>query len=249
MKVKEYLPLYSRLRIEKFHIYIDGQFIALSELYDDLDEYGLNDYQIKELETFDIFGLQDALKDEYFTPQTVTPYLRELFDRYKDNDGEPMYWINRTLDSVLLNSGSYKPEIRTEIEKFLFNLRDIYLKIKQPQSKKQPLNLEDIFSNKRHLDSLVKVLEEKKFITIENGSPRWTGINHDKARGKGLQLVVLSEVCRPKYKRDNYQAKELNEAWTEYFNYKMSPVKWQPGGRPADGSVYHQLFRNILQSI
>lgn len=251
MKVEDYLPLYGQFYEADYKLYIDGQHIGIREVFENFEEYELNEFQVNELEKFDRFGLQKHLEHKYFTPQTVTYFLRDLFDDYKDSGGEPMYWLGITLSSILLNSGSYKVSIRTEIEKFLLEMMDIYSRIgKEPQKKEtHTLSLEDIFSKKTDLEKLVKLLEEKNFIIIENGSPQWTGIESDKARGIGLQLVALSEVCRPLYKLKVYQAKKLNKAWTEYFNYKMTPVKWQPGERPADGSVYHQLFRDILYLI
>lgn len=229
MKVKDYLPLYGLLYESNSAIFVDGQYVKIFDLFENHEEYELLEFQVRELEMFDRFSLQDHLKHEYFTPQTVTPFLRELFDFYKDSEGVPMYWIGTTFDNILLNPGNYNASIRTEIEKFLLELMDIYSRIGKEIPKAEPLYLEDIFKKETDLDKLVKLLEEKNFITIENGSPKWTGIKSDKARGIGLQLVALSEVCRPLYKPDNYQAKQLNEVWTMYFNYEMKVIKWQPG--------------------
>ena len=251
MKVEDYLPLYGQFYEADYKLYIDGQHIGIREVFENFEEYELNEFQVNELEKFDIFGLQDHLTHEYFTPQTVTYFLRDLFDDYKDSGGEPMYWLGITLNSILLNSGNYKVSIRSEIEKFLLEMMDIYSRIgKEPQKKEtHTLSLEDIFSKKTDLEKLVKLLEEKNFIIIENGSPKWTGIESNKARGKKLQLVALSEVCRPLYKLKVYQAKELHKAWTEYFNIKASRVIFQPSKRPPDWSAYHQLFKNALSSI
>ncbi len=120
---------------------------------------------------------------------------------------------------------------------------------KPPQQKKEPLSLESIFSDNKQLTKLVNLLIEKGFVTMESGSPVWTGIKSDNASGKGLQLVALTEVCEKLYKRKTYEQKELYYAWTTYFNYSIAQNMFSDSKRPPKDSPYHNLFNNLLTSL
>lgn len=263
MKVKDYLPLYGlykntyirtdtgemALFIEEFHK--GASSLLMDYLHNDQNSnIELSDITIDMLDTYDRFSLQDLLEDNYFTQQTIVSFLRELFDNYKDAGGNPMYWIDTTLSNVLDNPGSYKAEIRTAIEKMLIELLDVYSKIEyqKPPKEKQLLSLEDIFSDKNHLKKLVELLESKGFVKIENGSPLWTGIVSDTARGKGLQLVALSEGCRTFYNRE-VDNKQLWQAWTTYFSENTQYTVWTPGKIAGMSDSYARLFNFIRHSF
>ncbi|PKP29873.1 MAG: hypothetical protein CVT99_15480 [Bacteroidetes bacterium HGW-Bacteroidetes-16] len=118
----------------------------------------------------------------------------------------------------------------------------------KPQIKNPP-SLESIFSDNKQLTKLVNILVEKGFVTMESGSPVWTGIKSDKARGKKLQLIALSEVCEKFYIRNSYDKKELHYAWTTYFKCSIAQNMFSENKRPPKESPYHKLFNNLLTSL
>lgn len=121
----------------------------------------------------------------------------------------------------------------------------------QPQKTKPLPSLEDMFIDKKQLTKLVEVLIEKGFVEKkETGSLYWTGIQHDRVKGSGLQFIALSfDVCKPLYKKTDYQQKEIHHAWTTYFNFYIAQNMYSDVKRPQSGSEYHKLFNNLLTLI
>jgi hypothetical protein len=116
--------------------------------------------------------------------------------------------------------------------------------------KKEPLlTLEEVFSDTKQLEKLVSLLVEKGFVTMESGSPKWTGIDYARATGAAKQLIALSDVCKQLYKSKQYQKRQLHHAWTNYFNYKVSVEMFAESKKPPEESTYHDLFRNLMNSI
>jgi len=117
------------------------------------------------------------------------------------------------------------------------------------EPKNEPVSLETIFSDSKDLHKLVELLIEKKFVSEEAGRLIWTGIEHERASGRGYQLVTLSEVCKPYYDR-NYTQKVLYNAWTKHFNsdieynnFKRSVIK------DFMTDSYKRLFNFVLHTI
>lgn len=116
------------------------------------------------------------------------------------------------------------------LKKYYSDLQNFDQAKPKPEPDPDPLpNLEAIFADKNNLVNLVKLLKDNYFVSEEAGRLLWTGKYNVNARGKKLQLVALSEVCRRLYNSKTYNAIELNHAWTKYFNFEMSVVKWQAG--------------------
>lgn len=120
----------------------------------------------------------------------------------------------------------------------------------KPEPEKLP-TLEAIFQDQNHLKKLVELLTERGFAKVQAGRLTWTGIENgsETDRGRGLQLVALSKVCKPLYKTEVFTAKDLNQAWTKSFNYKMSAVKWQAGEVEKISDSYLRLFTFINHSF
>lgn len=155
----------------------------------------------------------------------------------KIRQGETI-WLNMELAGQLWSHSEMLKKYRPVLHNF-------------EKLKKKPLpTLEDIFSDKKQLRKLVEVLIKKGFVhRKENGSLFWTGIKHDQAKASGSQLIALTDICKPLYKKANYEQKELHHAWTTYFNFKISVVMFSGTKRPPEGSQYHRLFTHILNSI
>jgi hypothetical protein len=114
----------------------------------------------------------------------------------------------------------YRPEVLQQIELHLKN---------NAHSAKQADSLPDIFRDVEEFERIIKIVCANGFAVKKGSQYHWTGAKINSAsRGKGRQLVGLSEVCRKYYKRDKLTAKELNHLWTKFFNYKMSANNWQP---------------------
>lgn len=155
----------------------------------------------------------------------------------KIRQGETI-WLNMELIGQLWS----KSELLIKYRSVLHNFDKV---------KKKPLpTLEDIFSDKKQLKKLVEVLIEKGFVERKNsGSLHWTGIESERARGSGLQLVALTDICKPFYKRTIYQQNELHYAWTTYFNSSIAQNMFSKSKRPPEDSQYHSLFINLNTSI
>lgn len=113
------------------------------------------------------------------------------------------------------------------------------------------ITLNNIFLDSQSLKKLVELLIERKFVSMEAGRLTWTGIEHETARGRGYQLIALSEVCRPLYFKNKYQAKELHAAWTSYFDYPMDVNNWQPSLKQKilTRTSYFNLFTFVRHSL
>jgi hypothetical protein len=155
----------------------------------------------------------------------------------KIRQGETI-WLNMELIGQLWS----KSELLIKYRSVLLNVDKV---------KKKPLpTLEDIFSDKKKLKKPVEVLIAKGFVERrESGSLLWTGIKHDQARGRKLQLVALSDICKPFYIKTDYEQKELHHAWTTYFNFELAQNMFSKEKRQPEDSQYHRLFNNLLTSI
>jgi hypothetical protein len=224
--------------------------ISFEELFYEYPDLDLNEVLIEGLELYDRFGLFKALEDQYFTSKTVIPFLREKFDLYRNSGGSPMYWLNSTFSHVITNYHNFRPELRGAIEKNLLEWLETWEKMEIPQPKeKPPLTLEDIIEI-NHLNKLVELLKEKEFVKVEESSSiKWTGIKHEQAKGRGLQFVALTDICKPLYKKNKYTEREIYKAWTKYFNFKISENMFSESKRPVPDSIYHKLFLNLINSF
>ena len=159
-----------------------------------------------------------------------------------------LHSINTRFEEVLKkNSLAY--HCLKDIKFSFVNFQKWFTGLIEPKPEPQILpTLEAIFQDQNDLQELVKLLNEKGFVIEEAGRLIWTGIKHE-ARGTGLQMVALSEVCRPLYTKGKYTAKQLHQAWTSYFNYSMEVPKWQPGEVEKMTKDYFELFNFVKHSF
>ena len=127
MTVSEYIPLYGLLFNFEYQTGIEGKPITVNEMFDNYPDFELNEVHLDQLYFFDLVSLQTVLKDEYFNPETVVHYLRELFDTYRENGGNPFEWLHSTFESVNLNPQNYRKDLITTIEKALIEWIEILL--------------------------------------------------------------------------------------------------------------------------
>lgn len=118
---------------------------------------------------------------------------------------------------------------------------------------KPPLVLQDIFFKEDDLKELVKMLIDKEFVEQrKDGSIIWTGkkfINGN-ANGPCTQLVALAVICKPLYKQNKYQGKDLAFAWNKHFNRTFSENQFTDG--QIDQNVtdsYKNLFNFVRQAF
>jgi hypothetical protein len=128
MKVSEYLPYYGLLFNFEYQTGIEGKKMTVNEMFENYPDFELTDIHINQLFYFDLHSLQTSLQNNYFTPDTVVSYLRELFDDFRQAGGNPFDWLQITFESINLNPQSYKAELRATLEKTLIEWIEIYNK-------------------------------------------------------------------------------------------------------------------------
>lgn len=190
MKVNEYIPLYGLLHNFEYFTGIDGKHITVNDLIEQYPNFELTDIHIDQLYYFDLSSLQKVLKDNYFTTETVIPYIRELFDNYKTSGGDPFYWLSSLLESINLNPQNYKVELRSVIEKSLIEWIDIYSKINNVAHQRTETNKLKVPQIALiHVYEGIQITEENaKEIAANYG---WTA----KTSGKGLYHDYL-KYCK-----------------------------------------------------
>ncbi len=119
MKVSEYIPFYGLLFNFEYQTGIEGKKMTVNEMFENYPDFELTETHLRQLHNFDLDSLQNILAKEYFTPETVVSYLRELFDDYRQSGGNPFDWLHNTFDSVNLNPQNYKAELRETLERIL----------------------------------------------------------------------------------------------------------------------------------
>jgi hypothetical protein len=128
MTVSEYLPFYNLFHNFDYYLLIDKEQRSLKEVFENYEDYELSDTQVGFLEFYDSSSLSQVLNDKYFTPENVVPYLRDLFDTYRENGGDPLDWLDLTFESINLNPTNYRAELRGTIEKSIVEWIDIFSK-------------------------------------------------------------------------------------------------------------------------
>jgi len=128
MTVSEYLPFYDLFHNFDYFLFIDKEQRSLKEVFENYEDYELSNTQLGFLEFYDSASLSQILKDEYFTPENVVVYLRDLFDTYRKNGGNPLDWLDLTFESINLNPTNYRAELRGTIEKSIVEWIDIFSK-------------------------------------------------------------------------------------------------------------------------
>lgn len=180
MKVYEYIPLYGLLFNFDYQTGIEGKPITVNEMFDNYPDFELNEVHLDQLYFFDLVSLQTVLKDEYFNPETVVHYLRELFDTYRVNGGNPFEWLHSTFESVNLNPQNYRKDLITTIEKALIEWIEIFEKQpidylylntnpetlqlqpieKQKPKRETPKTFEELFYNTDLVTPCIDILKE-----------------------------------------------------------------------------------------
>jgi hypothetical protein len=194
----------------------------------------------KELEAY-LNNYKDWTKNELLLKKRQIEQMESQFEAYKlEHDNlPPAAFASQQKEFDLL--AITKKRIDISLGRFEQKL--------PPKPKARP-TLPELFAHDWQLSKLVDLLTANGFVQItKSGSRQWTGIKHETARGRGLQLVALSYVCQPFYKKTTYQQQELHHAWTTYFNYKVTRENWTEVKRPPEDSQYHRLFTNLLRSI
>jgi hypothetical protein len=128
MTVSEYIPFYNLFYNFDYYLLIDKERRNLKEVFENYEDYELSDIKLEFLEFYDVVSLFKVLEDKYFTPENVVPYLRDLFDNYRKNGGNPLDWLYLTFESINLNPTNYRAELRGTIEKSIIEWIDNFNK-------------------------------------------------------------------------------------------------------------------------
>jgi len=129
MKVSEYIPPYGLMFNFEYQIAIDHKKMSVNEMFENYPDFELTDAHIDLLFYNDLFSLQKVLRDDYFTPDNVTLYLRDLLDNFRQGGGDPLEWLQATFESVNMNPQNYRVDLITTIEKALIEWISIFEKL------------------------------------------------------------------------------------------------------------------------
>ena len=129
MTVSEYISYYGMIKFAEYKTGIEGKSMTVKEMFENYPDSELIDFHIHQLKLFELDGLQKVLKDNYFTTETVLPYLQELLDDYRCEGGDPLEWLNVTFFDVIDNPKFYKAELRHTLRKALTEWIEVQKKI------------------------------------------------------------------------------------------------------------------------
>lgn len=125
----DYIPLYGFFRNHEYHVAYNGESMTLNELFENHPERELSNFFLDYLYSIETDAFTKLLKDDYFNANNIVPFLRELFDEYRQNGGHPMVWLKETFKDISLNPQSYKVELRFPMEKALTEWMEVYSKM------------------------------------------------------------------------------------------------------------------------
>lgn len=170
MKVSEYKPLYNLMFNFEYKTAIDGKSLSLNEMFDSYPDFELTEIHLDQFYYFDLFSFQKVIKDTYFNENNIIPYLREILDNYREDNGDPLFWLNETLKSVHNNPNNYRKDLISVIEiqlvKWIEHFEKFNFQNKNDEDKpKKTLN--DYFRNIKDLDNFIENL--KKAFPTEKG--------------------------------------------------------------------------------
>jgi hypothetical protein len=114
MTVSEYAPLYG-IDGEKYKIQLDGKYMDIYDFFDDYPQFELSEGYVLQLEMFSLATLCERLKN--LDQKSATAYLRDLYDQYRQNGGNPLYWLKFTYENLYHNPQNYPPHLRSVLEK------------------------------------------------------------------------------------------------------------------------------------
>jgi hypothetical protein len=117
------------IKFAEYKTGIEGKSMTVKEMFENYPDSELIDFHIHQLKLFELDGLQKVLKDNYFTTETVLPYLQELLDDYRCEGGDPLEWLNVTFFDVIDNPKFYKAELRHTLRKALTEWIEVQKKI------------------------------------------------------------------------------------------------------------------------
>lgn len=89
--------------------------ITNAEFIENNPDYILDEWELNHLRLNEIFSLTDFLK-KFRDEKEMIAMLRDIFDDYRSNGGEPLEWLYFTFENVSLNPQNYKAEHRGLIE-------------------------------------------------------------------------------------------------------------------------------------
>lgn len=210
VKVEDYLPLYGLLLVDEYGISVDGKnIISVTELFR-YPEIKLNKLHIEALNSFDRMSFQAFIKNKK-NEKEVLGFVRELFDEYKTNGGNPLEWIYSTLSDIELNSFNYPALLRGVIQTKLLEWAEYYEKIKAPatgttETPKPPKTFPEYIL---HPDR-ERIAEALK-----------TTFRGEKGKAIRLMIEVLNNQPQPLITYGNRQGKSLFDAMKLYFDWNI----------------------------
>lgn len=114
MKVENYISLYGKLNFFKVY-WRNNEDISVFDFLENNPDYELNDNEIDRIylnETGSLYKYLEGFKDG----KELISILRQMFDDYRTEGGEPLFWLHFTYENISLNPQNYPTEFVGLIE-------------------------------------------------------------------------------------------------------------------------------------
>lgn len=239
MKLKDYRPYYNRF-LDNDTIRINGMQYNVSDenFWINLSEAELSEDNIQKLNLIDKSRFGEVFW-RFKKKKEIINFLERNFSDYCVwQKGNPLNWLNYTLDFVKNNISYFIAWQIVIIEKWLTEKKEVYSKIKI-KSKEDPLSLEDMFSDLGELQRITKELTKRSF--VEDGI--WQGrVDPKTARNPKEQLLAALAIVIKKRNfliKKHYKATQTHKAFNNYFQVKTAGRYFKPG---ADVGEYERIF-------
>jgi hypothetical protein len=117
MKASEYISLFGVISKNQPGWKNDPN-VSVFDFLDSNPEYELSEYELERIYLAEIFSFSEFIS--YINDENeMTSFLRETFDNFRTNGGDPEYWLGTLLDEMELNPQLFPTIHRGLIEKNL----------------------------------------------------------------------------------------------------------------------------------
>ncbi len=192
IKASDYLALYGILyNRSDLQTGINGNPISVKDFFDNYPDFILNDAYIDIFDSFDSLSFCEALK--YFDNETeLITYIRDIFDNYRTNGGDPLKWLYRTFETFMLNPHNYPAQFRGAIHRELTSWIDSFQKLDYEILEPTSYHLRDILTPDQWSKLLDWLVNTVKTCNLD-------GTSKDKKKKDWFIGLVLNDLVNKNY--------------------------------------------------